>query len=66
MNKPGLLSLFAAGALFAAFFSNVAFGALGYKPMLNDVQEMLMLFASSVLFAVAVLRMEAAHLRNNS
>lgn len=60
MKRTGLLALLAAGVLFAAYFSNVAFGALGNKPLLNDIQEMLTLLASSILFAVAVLQFEAA------
>lgn len=60
MRKPAQLTLLAAGVLFVAFFSNVTLGALGNKPLLNDIQEMLMLLASSILFAVAVLQFEAA------
>ncbi|MGI9387411.1 MAG: hypothetical protein ACR2OX_08260 [Methyloligellaceae bacterium] len=59
MKKPGLFMLLIAGVLFAAFFSNVALGALGQKPLLGDIPEMLVLFASSVFFAAAVLIFEA-------
>lgn len=59
MKKPSLLALLAAGGLFLAFFTNVALGALGTKPPLGDIQEMLMLFAASILFVVSVLCFEA-------
>ena len=59
MRTPGRLTLAAAAILFVIFFSNVSWGALGYKPWLNDIQEMLTLLASSILFAVSVLQMEA-------
>ncbi len=59
MKKIGRLALLAAGVLFVAFFSNVAVGATGQKPLLGDIQEMATLFASAVLFAVAVLLIEA-------
>ena len=59
MTRPSRLALVAAGALFLAFFANVSLGALGQKPPLGDVQEMLMLFAASILFAAAVLVFEA-------
>ena len=59
MKKPSVLMLLAAGALFAVFFTNVAIGAFGQKPVFGDIQEMLMLFASSVCFAVSVLLFEA-------
>ncbi len=58
MKNMGRLALLAAGVLFVAFFSNVAMGAASGKPPLGDVQEMVMLLASSILFAVAVLRFE--------
>jgi len=51
--------LLAAAVLFCAFFSNVALGAVGQKPLLDDIQEMLVLFASSVFFAGSVLLFEA-------
>ena len=60
MKKPGQLALLGAGILFFLFFSNVSLGALGIKPVLSDIQEMLTLLASSVLFSVATLQFEAA------
>ena len=59
MKKPSIAILLIAAALFCAFFSNVALGALGQKPLLNDIQEMLILFTSSVFFAASVLLFEA-------
>ncbi|MGI9384356.1 MAG: hypothetical protein ACR2PO_14480 [Methyloligellaceae bacterium] len=59
MKKPSLLALLAAGGLFLAFFANVALGALGIKPPLGDIQEMLLLLAAAILFVVSVLGFEA-------
>lgn len=59
MKKPSVVMLLAAAVLFCAFFSNVALGAFGQKALLNDIQEMLVLFASSVFFAASVLLFEA-------
>ena len=59
MKKPSVLMLLVAGVLFAVFFANVAFGAFGQKPVFDDIQEMLILFASSICFSVSVLLFEA-------
>lgn len=48
-----------AAALGAVFFANVAIGALGHTPYLNDVLEMLTLLAAVAAFIVGVLRREA-------
>ena len=66
MARFGQFSLVLSGILFIAFFSNVAMGAFGQKPILNDIQEMLTLLASSILFAVAVLRFEAEDAQNDA
>ena len=66
MARFGQFSLVLSGILFIAFFSNVAMGAFGQKPLLNDIQEMLTLLASSILFAVAVLRFEAKDAQNDA
>ncbi len=63
MKKPGYLALLTSGVLFTAFFANVALGAFGLKPPLDDVQEMMLLFFSSLMFAGAVLLLEAADRR---
>ncbi len=52
--------LVAAAVLFAIFLVNVALGAFSGSPFLGDVGEMLMLFAASIAFVVAVLRREEA------
>ncbi|SDW22341.1 hypothetical protein SAMN05444358_101256 [Ruegeria halocynthiae] len=52
--------LITAVALFAVFVVNVALGALSSSPFLGDVGEMLVLFAASIFFVVAVLRREEA------
>ena len=59
MKKPSVLMLLAAGVLFAVFFANVSIGAAGQKPVFGDIQEMLILFAASVCFAVV-----RAHVRS--
>lgn len=51
--------LVAAVALFAIFFINVALGSMGMTVFLGDVGEMVLLFATSIAFVVAVLRREA-------
>lgn len=47
-----------AAVLFAAFVGDVLMGALAGTSILNDVQEMLMLFASSIAFVAAILARE--------
>ncbi|WP_413720147.1 hypothetical protein [Silicimonas sp. MF1-12-2] len=51
--------LIASILLFAAFAANVAIGASTGSPLLSDVGEMLVLFAASALFVVAILKKEA-------
>ena len=46
--------------VFLIYFANVALGALWDQTYLNDVGEMLVLFAASILFVVAILKKEAA------
>lgn len=51
--------LILASILFLAFVSNVVLGATGSGVVLSDVGEMLVLFAASVAFTVAILKREA-------
>lgn len=51
--------LFASLIVFLAFFANVAAGALLGTVLLGDVGEMLILFAASILFVIAILKKEA-------
>ena len=53
------LSLAASLILFSIFFVNVALGAASSTPFLGDVGEMLVLFAASAMFVVAILKKEA-------
>lgn len=53
------MALLISGVLFAAFFGNVMLGAFSGSPILNDVQEMLLLFAASIAFVAAILKREA-------
>lgn len=45
--------------VFVIYFANVALGAFAGSAFLGDVQEMLVLFAASILFVVAILKKEA-------
>ena len=46
-------------AVFAVYFANVALGAFARSAFLGDLGEMLVLFAASILFVVAILQKEA-------
>ncbi len=45
--------------VFVIYFANVAMGAFAGGAFLGDVGEMLVLFAASILFVVAILKKEA-------
>ena len=45
--------------VFAVYFANVTMGAFGTGVFMSDIQEMLVLFAASILFVVAILIREA-------
>lgn len=45
--------------LFLVFAANVALGAFTGAPILGDIGEMLVLFAASAVFVVAILQKEA-------
>ncbi|NOD63386.1 MULTISPECIES: hypothetical protein [unclassified Ruegeria] len=49
----------ASAVVFAIYFANVALGAYANSAFLGDVGEMLVLFAASILFVVAILKKEA-------
>ncbi|MDP5218239.1 hypothetical protein Q5Y75_13495 [Ruegeria sp. 2205SS24-7] len=51
--------LVASIVVFAIYFGNVALGAFADSAILGDVGEMLVLFAASILFVVAILKKEA-------
>ncbi|MCX8954376.1 hypothetical protein OU790_13115 [Ruegeria sp. NA] len=51
--------LAASVVVFAIYFANVALGAFAGRAFLGDVGEMLVLFAASILFVVAILKKEA-------
>lgn len=59
MTRHGRPALLAALILFAVFFANVVVGAAGGGAPLNDVAEMLTLFAATILFVAGVLKREA-------
>ncbi|WP_282152686.1 hypothetical protein [Ruegeria atlantica] len=52
--------LAASALVFVIYFANVALGAFANSAFLGDVGEMLVLFAASILFVVAILKKEAA------
>jgi len=51
--------LAASAIVFVVYFANVALGAFAGRAFLGDVGEMLVLFAASILFVVAILKKEA-------
>ena len=52
------MALIIAILLFGVFCADVFLGALAGTSFLGDVQEMLMLFAATIAFVVAILRRE--------
>ncbi|UWR07860.1 hypothetical protein [Ruegeria sp. B32] len=56
--------LAASAIVFVVYFANVALGAFEGRAFLGDVGEMLVLFAASILFVVAILKKEAAREEN--
>ena len=57
--------LTAAIIVFAIYFTNVALGAFAGSAFMGDVAEMLVLFAASILFVIAILQKEADRKRKN-
>ena len=53
------MALAIAAVLFAVFFIDVVLGAVSGAPFLSDIQGMLVLFAASIAFVVAILKREA-------
>ncbi|MCV2886746.1 hypothetical protein [Ruegeria aquimaris] len=51
--------LVASAIVFAVFFANIALGAFAGSAFLGDVGEMLVLFAATILFVIAILKKEA-------
>ncbi|WP_170339627.1 hypothetical protein [Ruegeria arenilitoris] len=56
--------LAASAVVFVVYFANVALGAFAGRAFLGDVGEMLVLFAASILFVVAILKKEAEREEN--
>ena len=57
--------LAASAIVFAIYFANVALGAFAGSAFLGDVGEMMVLFAASILFVVAILKAEADRKNKN-
>jgi len=55
--------LLASVIIFFVYFANVAMGAMTGTVVFDDVGEMLVLFAATILFVVAIIKKEAD--RNN-
>ena len=53
------MMLLIAAVLACVYVGNVLLGALAGAPVLDDVAEMLVLFAASIFFVAAILRREA-------
>ena len=53
------MAIIISAILVAIFVANVAIGSIDGKPILGNVQEMLLLFAASISFVVAILNREA-------
>ena len=51
--------------VFIIYFTNVALGAFANAAVLGDVGEMLVLFAASILFVIAILKKEADRKNKN-
>jgi len=51
--------------VFIIYFTNVALGAFANAAFLGDVGEMLVLFAASILFVIAILKKEADRKNKN-
>lgn len=52
--------LIIAVVIFVIYIANVVLGATGGSAFVGDVGEMLLLFAASIAFVIAVLKREAA------
>lgn len=60
------MALLLACVLFLAFLANVLLGAMSGNAVLNDVGEMLVLFAASVAFVAAILQRETQTKKNKT
>lgn len=54
------MALIGTAILFAIFALNVGLGSMGGAVFLGDVGEMLLLFATAIMFVIAILKSEAA------
>jgi len=59
------MSLIASAILFVILAVNVGIGSMGGTVFLGDIGEMLVLFASTIFFVVAILQREAARKNKN-
>lgn len=59
------MSLIVSAILFMILAVNVGVGSMGGTAYLGNVGEMLVLFASTIVFVVAILRREAAQKHKN-
>ena len=57
------MPLIGAIILFVIFAVNVGLGSMTGSAFLSDISEMLLLFATAILFVVAIIKREAAEKR---
>ncbi|MFV2051587.1 hypothetical protein [Aliiroseovarius sp. YM-037] len=57
------MPLIGAIILFVIFAANVGLGSMTGSAFLSDISEMLLLFATAILFVVAIIKREAAEKR---
>ena len=60
------MALAVSTVLFVLFAANVVVGARTGDPYLSDVSEMLLLFAASIEFVIAIMQREAAAKKKNN
>lgn len=53
------MAILISALLVIAFVANVAIGSVSGNPILGNVPEMLLLFAASIFFVIAILKHEA-------
>ncbi len=59
MGWGGRMPYLIAGILLLAFVANVVIGAVSNAPLVNNIWEMLILFAAAIAFSIGILRSEA-------
>jgi hypothetical protein len=63
MGGDNDMALIISAILVVIFVANVAIGSIDGNPILGNVSEMLLLFAASISFVVAILKREAEEVK---